>query len=143
VGGPLVGAPTARADWFVVRCWALWRSFSPARRALGSADARLKRVSTSHKTANASALFTRANKVQSNRVRQVTLLLLVLFALAGCAGGPQALGITGPRDSSLGTTPPPPPGQDPLDSPNTFQSGTRYSPSTGPTTGSGRYWGYN
>jgi hypothetical protein len=76
-------------------------------------------------------------------VRQVTLLLMVLLALAGCAGGPQALGITGPGGSSLGTTAAPPPGQDPMDNPNTFQSGTRYSPSSGPTTGSGRYWGYN
>ncbi len=90
-----------------------------------------------------SALFSGANKAQTNPMRQVTLLLLLLLPLAGCAGGPQALGITGPRGSSLGTTAPPPAGQDPLDSPNSFQSGTRYSPSSGPTTGSGRFWGYN
>ena len=74
---------------------------------------------------------------------RVTLPLLLLLLLAGCAGGPQALGITGPQGSSLGTTPGPSPGEDPLDSPNAFQSGTRYSPSTSPTTGSGHYWGYN
>jgi len=81
--------------------------------------------------------------VQSNRVHRVTLFLLLLLPLAGCAGGPEALGITGPQGSNLGTTFGPAPGEDPLDSPNAFQSGTRYSPSTGPTTGSGHYWGYN
>ena len=74
---------------------------------------------------------------------RVTLPLLLLLLLAGCAGGPQALGITGPQGSSLGTTPGPSPGEDPLDSPDAFQSGTRYSPSARPTTGSGHYWGYN
>lgn len=81
--------------------------------------------------------------MQIDCVRRATVLLWFLLPLAGCAGGPQALGITGPRGSSLGTTPGPLPGEDPLDNPNAFQSGTRYSPSTGPTTGSGNYWGYN
>jgi hypothetical protein len=88
-------------------------------------------------------LFTAADKAQTYHVNRLTLLLLLVLPLAGCAGGPQALGITGPRGSSLGTTAGPQPGEDPLDSPNAYQAGTRYSPSSGPTTGSGHYWGYN
>jgi len=94
-------------------------------------------------TAFASALFTRADKAHTDCVYRAMLLLLLPLLLAGCAGGPRALGITGPQGSNLGTTPGPAPGEDPLDSPNAFQSGTRYSPSSGPTTGSGHYWGYN
>lgn len=70
-------------------------------------------------------------------------LLLILLPLAGCAGGPQTLGITGPRGTDPAALPGPPPGEDPLDNPNAFQSGTRYSPSSGPSTGAGNYWGYN
>jgi hypothetical protein len=89
------------------------------------------------------ALSTRIGKAQTDRVNRIALLLLLVLPFAGCASGPEALGVTGPRGSSLGTTPGPLPGQDPFDSPNAFQSGTRYSPSPGPTTGSGHYWGYN
>lgn len=66
-------------------------------------------------------------------------LLLTLLPLVACAGGPQALGITGPQDSTLGATPPP--AADPMENPNLMQSGVRYAPSAAPTTGSGRYWG--
>lgn len=94
-------------------------------------------------TAIGAPLLIASGKAQSDRVHRITLLLLLVVPLVGCAGGPQALGITGPRGTSLGTTTGPPPGEDPLDSPNAYQSGTRYSPSPGPTTGSGHYWGYN
>jgi hypothetical protein len=104
---------------------------------------RSSRFEPGHGAASGPALFISAHKAQSYSVRKVTSLLLLLLPFAGCAGGPEALGITGPQGSSLGTTAPPPAGQDPLESPNTFQSGTRYSPSSGPTTGSGRFWGYN
>jgi len=70
-------------------------------------------------------------------------LLLPLLLLAGCAGGPAALGITGPHGSTLGTAPAPRPGTDPLDNPNALQSGVRYGPSMAPTTGGGRFWGYD
>ena len=76
-------------------------------------------------------------------MRRVPLLLMLLLPLAGCAGGPQALGITGPHGSTLGRIPGPAAGQDPLDNPNALDSGTRYAPGIKPTTGSGRYWGYN
>jgi hypothetical protein len=72
--------------------------------------------------------------------RVIAILLLVL-PLAGCAAGPQALGITGPQGSTLGNTPPS--SQDIFDNPNGMQSGDRYGPSAAPTTGSGRYWGNN
>jgi hypothetical protein len=142
-GGVLVGQPTGMLALFAVGRRGLWHSRSPARRVVTSADIGRGKVKAGHRPANGWALFTSVDKAHTFPVRQMTLLLLLLLPLAGCAGGPQALGITGPRDSSLGTTAAPPPGQDPLDSPNAFQSGTRYSPSTGPTTGSGRYWGYN
>ncbi|HEY1934150.1 MAG TPA: hypothetical protein VGG99_19245 [Acetobacteraceae bacterium] len=70
-------------------------------------------------------------------LRIIAMLALVL--LAGCAEGPQALGITGPEGSTLGSTPPSE--QDLFDNPNVLQSGERYGPSSAPTTGKGRYWG--
>lgn len=76
-------------------------------------------------------------------MRRVLPVPLLLLLLAGCAGGPRALGITGPQGSSFGTAPGPPTGGDPLDNPSALESGTRYAPSIAPTTGSGRYWGYN
>jgi len=71
---------------------------------------------------------------------------VMLVSLAGCASGPQALGITGPEGSTdrgsapaAAETPP----TDPLDNPDIMQSGTRYGPSYSPSKGSSGFWGYN
>jgi hypothetical protein len=64
--------------------------------------------------------------------------------LAGCAASPQSLGITGPGTSA--TAPAPAAAEapaDPLDNPAALQSGGRYGPGYAPTTGGGRYWGYD
>ena len=66
-----------------------------------------------------------------------------MLLLAGCAGGPGALGITGPQGSTLLAQPPAQPAEDPLENPNTLQSGVRYGPGPGPTTGGGHFWGYD
>jgi hypothetical protein len=70
------------------------------------------------------------------------VLLVLLLPLAACAGGPQALGITGPdggKDGPAAAAPLP----SPLDNPETLQSGGRYGPSYAPSTGGGRFWGYD
>ena len=69
-------------------------------------------------------------------------LLLMLLLLAACAAGPQALGITGPQGSISAPATAPATG-DPLDNPDILQSGGRYGPNYAPTTGGGRFWGYN
>jgi hypothetical protein len=69
-------------------------------------------------------------------------LVLLLLPLAACAGGPQALGITGPQGSTAAPATPSPP-LDPLDNPATLDSGTRYGPTYAPSTGGGNFWGYN
>jgi hypothetical protein len=76
-------------------------------------------------------------------MRRAGVLSLLLLSLAGCADGPAALGITGPQGSTVGVQAQPPSTEDPLDNPNALQSGVRYAPSPGPTTGSGHYWGYD
>jgi hypothetical protein len=69
-------------------------------------------------------------------------LIVLLLPLAACAGGPQALGITGPDGGKAG--PVAAPAQpDPFDNPETLQSGGRYEPSYAPSTGGGNFWGYN
>ncbi|HTW69796.1 MAG TPA: hypothetical protein VME47_07920 [Acetobacteraceae bacterium] len=73
-------------------------------------------------------------------------LALMLLVLAGCAAGPQALGITGPQGSTnkaAAAPAVPPPPTDPLDNPGLMQSGTRYGPTYTPSTGSSGFWGYN
>lgn len=76
-------------------------------------------------------------------MRFVAFALLVL-PVAACAGGPQALGITGPRGAApAADVAPAPPTGGPLDDPATTQSGERYGPSYAPTTGGGHFWGYN
>ena len=82
---------------------------------------------------------------QSATMRAIAIAVLLL-PLAACSGGPQALGITGPHGASAAT--PASAGAtrapvDPLDNPNLLQSGGRYGPDYAPTTGSGRFWGYN
>jgi hypothetical protein len=75
---------------------------------------------------------------------RIVVLAALVSMLAACAGGPQALGITGPDGGkpAAAAVPAPPP-VDPLDNPDTLQSGTRYAPSYAPSTGGGNFWGYN
>jgi hypothetical protein len=67
------------------------------------------------------------------------LMLGVLLALAGCAGSPADLGITGP------TPPAPPQGFDDgtVERPGLPDAGAGYGPSVTPSTGGGRYFNYN
>ena len=66
-----------------------------------------------------------------------------LVVLAGCSGGPQALGITGPEGGASPPAAAAPPPSDPFDNPETLQSGGRYAPSYTPSTNGGHFWGYN
>ena len=70
-------------------------------------------------------------------------LALMLLPLAGCAATPQALGITGPQGNTETPAADQSPPSDPLDNPDIMQSGTRYGPSYAPSTGGGKFWGYN
>ncbi len=70
------------------------------------------------------------------------ILVVLLLPLAACAGGPQALGITGPNGGKPAAAAPQPQ-SDPFDNPNTLESGGRYGPNAAPTTDGGRFWGYN
>jgi hypothetical protein len=63
--------------------------------------------------------------------------LLVLLGLAACSGNPRDYGITGP-----GSTPSLQPDTT-LGMPGVPDASTVYGPSLEPTTGSGRFWGYN
>lgn len=67
------------------------------------------------------------------------LTLCGLLALAGCAGSPADLGITGPAP------PVPPPLNDDgtVGRPGLPDAGAGYGPSIIPSTGSGRYFNYN
>jgi hypothetical protein len=72
-----------------------------------------------------------------------TILFALLLPLAACATGPSALGITGPQGGPPASAAEPPPSSDPFDNPDTLQSGSRYGPSYGPSSGGGHFWGYN
>ena len=76
-------------------------------------------------------------------MRRAAMLLVLLLPFGGCAGGPSALGITGPQQGALTAEPAAKPAVDPLDNPETLQSGIRYGPGSGPTTGGGHFWGYD
>ena len=69
---------------------------------------------------------------------RVILLLLPLF-LAACGTNPAALGITGAPMAE----PPPDPGETQTGIPGAPNTGTQLSPSLGPNTGAGKFWGYN
>jgi hypothetical protein len=69
--------------------------------------------------------------------------MVLLSPLAACAGGPQALGITGPDGGVPGSAAAPAPPVDPFDNPETLQSGGRYGPNYAPTTNGGHFWGYD
>ncbi|MBV9247926.1 MAG: hypothetical protein JO227_01585 [Acetobacteraceae bacterium] len=71
--------------------------------------------------------------------RTITLGL-ILTMMGGCASGPEALGITGPGGSEGLSVPSP---EQVLERTGPFQSGGRYAPSMVPSTGNGRYWGYD
>jgi hypothetical protein len=75
-------------------------------------------------------------------MRRIAFIALLL-PLAACASGPQALGITGPDGGKPLPAAAPEPPANPLDNPDTLQSGTRYGPSYGPSTTGGRFWGYD
>jgi hypothetical protein len=74
---------------------------------------------------------------------RLAALIVLLMPLAACAGGPQALGITGPEGATPAPAAAPAPPTDPFDNPDTLQSGGRYGPSYAPTTNGGRFWGYD
>jgi len=66
-------------------------------------------------------------------------LVLLPLCLAACSGDPSAYGITGPG------APPKPPAQPDdatLTQPGLPSSGSAYGPSVNPSTGYGRFWGY-
>jgi len=67
----------------------------------------------------------------------------MLLPLAACAGGPQALGITGPQGGAPAAVVAPAPPADPFDNPEALQSGTRFGPSYTPSTSGGHFWGYD
>jgi hypothetical protein len=66
--------------------------------------------------------------------------VLLLLCLAACSGDPRAYGITGP-----GRPPQPPvqPDDATLTQPGLPNSGSAYGPSVNPSTGNGRFWGYD
>jgi hypothetical protein len=78
-----------------------------------------------------------------NPAMRAIVAVALLAALTGCSGSPHSMGITGP-----GVAPPPAvPAPDDPENTGTLlggpgSSGT-YHPETGPTTGGGRFWGYN
>lgn len=74
---------------------------------------------------------------------RIVILVAILSLLAACAGGPQALGITGPDGGKPTAAARPVQPTDPLDNPATLESGTRYGPSYTPSSGGGNFWGYN
>lgn len=78
-------------------------------------------------------------------IRVVLLWVSLGVLLAGCAAGPQAIGITGPgsQPSAAPVVPAEQTPTDPLDNPATLQSGERYGPGYAPTTNGGRFWGYD
>jgi len=75
-------------------------------------------------------------------MRRVAVILMLL-PLAACAGGPRAIGITGPDGATPEPAAAPAPANDPFENPDTLQSGTRYGPSYGPSTSGGHFWGYD
>jgi len=76
---------------------------------------------------------------RSEAVTRRALTLGVLFALAGCAGSPADLGITGPA----APLPPEQPDDGTVERPGLPDAGAGYGPSIRPGTGSGRYFNYN
>lgn len=65
---------------------------------------------------------------------------LLLLCLGACSGDPRAYGITGP---GAAPQPPPQPNDSTLGDPGVPNTGSVYGPSITPSTGSGRFWGYN
>jgi len=65
-------------------------------------------------------------------------VLIAMLALAGCAGSPESLGITGPAPLS----PPPAADDSVIQKPGVPDTGG-YGPSLVPSTGGGRYFNYN
>lgn len=68
------------------------------------------------------------------------LSVAAILLLAGCAGDPGAMGITGPGTQAV---PAPARNDGEASSLGATQAGTYYGASTGPTTGTHGFWGYN
>ena len=68
------------------------------------------------------------------------LVLIAALAVAGCAGSPQSLGITGP-----GAPPATAPASDDstISNPGIPDAGGGYGPSIGPAPSGGKYYNYN
>jgi hypothetical protein len=66
-------------------------------------------------------------------------ILLLLLCLSACSGDPGAYGITGPAPP----TPPVPMEDSRAGTPGVPEPASAISPSIYPTTGNGRFWGYN
>ena len=67
------------------------------------------------------------------------ILLMLPLLLAACGTDPAKLGITGAPMAE----PPPDPGETQTGIPGAPNTGTQLSPSLGPNTGAGKFWGYN
>ncbi len=67
------------------------------------------------------------------------IILSLLLFLGGCGANPAALGITGAPIPA----PPPDPGEVQTGIPGAPITGTQYAPNLPPSTGAGKYWGYN
>ena len=88
------------------------------------------------------SLGIKARPAQIGTMLRMVTVLCLCGLLAGCAGGPQSLGITGPGPTGA-TTPQPYVAADPAESVESLGNAARYAPNMVPTTGGGRYWGYN
>jgi hypothetical protein len=82
-------------------------------------------------------MWTRAYRRDHCSVMRPIPVLLIVLGVSACSGGPQSLGITGP-----GPQGPPLPGP-PVGIGDLTDYGTLYEPAMVPTSGGGRFWGYN
>ena len=67
------------------------------------------------------------------------ILLTLPLLLVACGGDPASYGITG----TAPPLPPPDAGEISNGIPGAPVTGTSYGPTIGPSTGTGRFWGYN
>jgi hypothetical protein len=74
---------------------------------------------------------------------RIVLILGLALVLAACSGDPRSYGITGPGPQLAPAPVAEPTGQDINTVPGVPTSGSYYGPSTGPTSGSTGFWGYN
>jgi hypothetical protein len=67
------------------------------------------------------------------------IILSLLLLLSACGTNPAALGITGAAIPA----PPPDPGEEQTGIRGAPERGTQYAPNLPPSTGAGKFWGYN